>query len=82
MFQATAAFDDIDSNNGVREAWWMQGILIWLPPVACCMAIQGLWLGVLQVLQPRIPQRDLQNLHRFSPGDAPTLNTSLFRSHG
>lgn len=44
----------------------MQGFTIWLPPVACCMAIQGFWLGTLLILQPRPAAQDLQDLHRFS----------------
>lgn len=44
----------------------MQGLSVWLPPVACCMAIQGFWLGALLILQPRLAAPDLQNLHRIS----------------
>ena len=53
----------------------MQSLSIWLPPVACCMAIQGFWLGALAVIQPRLGPADLQDLHRFSGTTAPTVNT-------
>jgi hypothetical protein len=44
----------------------MQGLTVWLPSVACCMAIQGFWLAALVILQPRSQTPDLQDLHRFS----------------
>lgn len=47
----------------------MQGLTVWLPSVACCMAIQGFWLAALVILQPRsdapVPAPDLQDLHRL-----------------
>jgi hypothetical protein len=39
------------------------------------MAIQGFWLGALFTLQPRLEPSDLQDLHRFSGANAPTLNS-------
>ena len=44
----------------------MQCLSLWFQPVACCMAIQGFWLGTLLMLQPRPAAQDLQDLHRFS----------------
>jgi len=41
--------------------------------VACCVAIQGFWLGILHVTNPRTPADDLQNLHRLSGKTNPTL---------
>ncbi len=57
----------------------MQSVRIWLPPVACCMAIQGFWLGTLRFLSPQAIPADLQDLHRFGGKTAPTLNSSLVK---
>jgi hypothetical protein len=54
----------------------MQSLFAWLSPVACCVAIQGFWLGILHVTNPRTPADDLQNLHRLSGKTNPTLPIS------
>lgn len=57
----------------------MQSVLIWLPPVACCMAIQGFWLGALRILNPNTAPADLQDLHRFGGRSVPTLDSSTLK---
>jgi hypothetical protein len=57
----------------------MQSVLIWLPPVACCMAIQVFWLGTLRILNPQNTPADLRDLHRFGGKTAPTLNSSAMK---
>ena len=74
MFPATALAGQILSNGLARCLLGMQSLSVWFPPVACCMAIQGFWLGALFTLQPRLGPSDLQDLHRFSGANAPTLN--------
>jgi len=54
----------------------MQTLLPWFPPVACCMAIQGFWLGVLLVIHPQQKPEDLQDLHRLSRNLTPRLQSS------
>jgi hypothetical protein len=54
----------------------MQSLLPWFAPVACCMAIQGFWLGLLLVLHPQHKPEDLQDLHRFSRNLAPNVQSS------
>jgi hypothetical protein len=44
----------------------MQSLLPLLPSVACCVAIQGFWLGVLLIIHPQQQPQYLQDLHRFS----------------
>jgi len=57
----------------------MQSVLIWLPPVACCMAIQGFWLGALRIVNPSNSPADLQDLHRFRSRSSPTLDSSALK---
>lgn len=54
----------------------MQSVFTWLPSVACCMAIQAFCLGALHVIDPGQPRSDLQNLHRMSGINAPTVAKS------
>lgn len=79
MLPATALQRHIDSNTATPGSLFMQSVRIWLPPVVCCMAIQGFWLGTLRMLNPYATPADLQDLHRFGGKTAPTLNTSALK---
>lgn len=79
MLPATALLRGIDSNTQTPKGLRMQSIRIWLPPVACCMAIQGFWLGTLRILNPQNAPANLQDLHRFGGKTAPTLTSSALK---
>jgi hypothetical protein len=54
----------------------MQSLLPLLPSVACCVAIQGFWLGVLLIIHPQQQPQYLQDLHRLSRTIEPTVQKS------
>ena len=69
----TVATASLKSNRFTHDARTVHSFAIWLTPVACCMAIQGFWLGALQML-PMSGQQDLHDLHRFGARSAPRLS--------
>jgi hypothetical protein len=73
--QITKTKADLQSNGPTDVLRTVQGFAIWITPVACCMAIQGFWLGALQML-PMPGTQDLHDLHRFDARSAPKLMLS------
>jgi hypothetical protein len=52
----------------------MQSLFAWLPPVLCCVAIQGFWMSVLFISNSSQPTDRFQNLQRLSGNSGSTLH--------
>ena len=80
MFPATGHLEEDPVEWGGVFAAGMQSLLAWLPPVACCVAIQGFWLAMLVVINPGKQPQNLQDLHPLPSIDEPTVRARQLNS--